>query len=208
MGGGPPVFPQGFTCLAVLWILLAGFRFRLRGFHPLWQAVPKPFSYRTPHMPQSEPQDARILVWALPISLAATLGIDVSFSSSGYLDVSVPRVPPAWLWIHHAVIEVCSIGFPHSEISGSMDICSSPKLIAACHVFRRLLVPRHPPCALLCLTFSGLPSLVAFSDISLSCFLLVEIELMLMSCLSTKSFRDLTFYIYYMRFSRYILLTV
>ena len=32
-------------------------------------------------------------VWALPISLAATLGIDVSFSSSGYLDVSVHRVP-------------------------------------------------------------------------------------------------------------------
>ena len=76
----------------------------------------------------------------------------VSFSSSGYLDVSVPRVPPAWLWIHHAVAEVCSAGFPHSEISGSMDMCSSPKLIAAYHVFHRLLVPRHPPCALLCLT--------------------------------------------------------
>ena len=33
------------------------------------------------------------LVWALSISLAATLKIDVSFSSSGYLDVSVHRVP-------------------------------------------------------------------------------------------------------------------
>ena len=33
-------------------------------------------------------------VWALPISLAATLGIDVSFSSSAYLDVSVQRVSP------------------------------------------------------------------------------------------------------------------
>ena len=87
-------------------------------------------------------------VWALPISLAATLGIDVSFSSSGYLDVSVHRVPSAWLWIHHAVTEVCSAGFPHSDISGSKDICSSPKLFAAYHVFHRLLVPRHPPCAL------------------------------------------------------------
>ena len=91
-------------------------------------------------------------VWALPISLAATLGIDVSFSSSGYLDVSVHRVPPAWLWIHHAVTEVCSAGFPHSDISGSKDICSSPKLFAAYHVFHRLLVPRHPPCALYSLT--------------------------------------------------------
>ena len=33
-----------------------------------------------------------ILVWALPISLATTLGITIVFSSSGYLDVSVPRV--------------------------------------------------------------------------------------------------------------------
>ena len=45
-------------------------------------------------------------------------------------------------------------GFPHSDISGSMDICSSPKLFAAYHVFHRLSVPRHPPCALLRLTFS------------------------------------------------------
>lgn len=43
---------------------------------------------------RSEPQSARTLVWALPISLAATLGIDVSFSSSAYLDVSVQRVSP------------------------------------------------------------------------------------------------------------------
>ena len=42
---------------------------------------------------QSEPRNARISVWALSISLAATLEIDVSFSSSGYLDVSVHRVP-------------------------------------------------------------------------------------------------------------------
>ena len=33
-----------------------------------------------------------------------------------------------------------------------MDMCSSPRLIAAYHVFLRLSVPRHPPCALLRLT--------------------------------------------------------
>ena len=104
---------------------------------------------------QSEPRNARIPVWALPLSLAATHGIDVSFSSSGYLDVSVPRVPLRTLWIHVRMTEVPSAGFPHSEISGSMDICSSPKLFAAYHVFHRLLVPRHPPCALLRLTFSS-----------------------------------------------------
>ena len=44
-------------------------------------------------------------------------------------------------------------GFPHSEISGSQLICSSPKLIAAYHVLHRLLMPRHSPCALYSLTF-------------------------------------------------------
>ena len=32
------------------------------------------------------------------------------------------------------------------------DMCSSPRLIAAYHVFLRLSVPRHPPCALVRLT--------------------------------------------------------
>src|SRR5574343_541503 len=39
-------------------------------------------------------------------------------------------------------------GFPHSEINGLTDICSSPLLIAAYHVLLRLSEPRHPPCAL------------------------------------------------------------
>ena len=39
-------------------------------------------------------------------------------------------------------------GLSHSEIPGSMDICSYPRLIAAYHVLHRLCEPRHPPCAL------------------------------------------------------------
>ena len=52
---------------------------------------------------QSEPRCARTPVWALPLSLAATYGIDVSFSSSAYLDVSVQRVPSVNLWIQSTV---------------------------------------------------------------------------------------------------------
>ena len=73
-------------------------------------------------------------------------------SSSGYLDVSVHRVPFLTLWIGVRMTEVCSARFPHSDTHGSMDICSSPWLFAAYHVFLRLLVPRHPPCALSSLT--------------------------------------------------------
>ena len=76
----------------------------------------------------------------------------VVFSSSGYLDVSVHRVPFHTLWIGVWMTGVCPAGFPHSDISGSSDICSSPKLFAAYHVFHRLLVPRHPPYALISIT--------------------------------------------------------
>ena len=75
---------------------------------------------------QSEPQSARTLVWALTISLAATLVIDFSFSSSGYLDVSVHQVPFLTLCIGVRILGLCPSGFPHSDIYGSLDICSSP----------------------------------------------------------------------------------
>ena len=101
---------------------------------------------------QSEPRSACPAVWPLSLSLAATHEIDVSFSSSGYLDVSVHRVPFHTLWIGVWIYEGCSYRFPHSDICGSLDICSSPQLFAAYHVFHRLLVPRHPPCALISLT--------------------------------------------------------
>ena len=104
----------------------------------------------------------------------------VVFSSSGYLDVSVHRVPLHTLWIGVWILEVCSSGFPHSDISGSLDICSSPKLFAAYHVFHRLLVPRHPPCALISITnlisetgCSDIHTCIALHALVLGLFLLV-----------------------------------
>jgi hypothetical protein len=44
-------------------------------------------------------------------------------------------------------------GLPHSDIFGSKPARGSPKLFAACHVLLRLLVPRHPPNALLSFNF-------------------------------------------------------
>ena len=122
---------------------------------------------------QSEPRNARIPVWAYSISLAATLEIDVSFSSSGYLDVSVHRVPSVQLWIHCTVTEVSSAGFPHSDICGSQLMCSSPQLFAAYHVFLRLLVPRHPPYALCSLTFVLFILLLSLNEFLFQIFLSV-----------------------------------
>jgi hypothetical protein len=66
--------------------------------------------------------------------------------------VHFPGFARARLWIHRAVRRVYLRGFPHSEIPGSKPACGSPRLIAACHVLLRLLLPRHPPCALSSLT--------------------------------------------------------
>ena len=111
---------------AVLLSLLDQFRGPNPGVHALRFGL---FRFRSPLLPESH----------------------VVFSSSGYLDVSVHRVPLHTLWIGVWMIRVLRTGFPHSDICGSKIICISPQLFAAYHVFLRLLVPRHPPCALFCL---------------------------------------------------------
>ena len=113
------------------------------------------------HTPQVFPPT----VWPLPRSLATTYGISFDVSSSPYLDVSVQAVPSVYLWIQYTVPEVCSGGFPHSDICGSMLICSSPQLFAAYHVFLRLPVPRHSPCALFSLTVFLLILLICQRDL-------------------------------------------
>ena len=130
------------------------FRFRIQGFHFLRPGFPACSSIFLLTYCSPLPRNARISVWALSLSLAATQEIDVSFSSSGYLDVSVPRVPLYKLCIYLYISMVFMDGFPHSDIGGSQNICFSPPLFAAYHVLLRLPVPRHPPCALFCLTIS------------------------------------------------------
>ena len=139
----------------------SGFRslsslFRIRGFHPLWLAFPKPFYYislsllavRTPECSHSG-------LGSFPFARRYSgnhycflfLRLLRCFSSPGSL-----CTPIGLALIQCTVAEGFSAGFPHSEICGSRDMCSSPQLFAAYHVFHRLLVPRHPPCALFSLT--------------------------------------------------------
>ena len=84
-----------------------------RPFH----AVPLPFRFVTPcgganpraGVPQPRRGNASPLtlapVWASALSLAATRAISVDFSSSGYLDVSVPPVVPPRLCVQRGVAE-------------------------------------------------------------------------------------------------------
>ncbi len=157
MGDGPPGFRRNFTCSAVLRIHSGENEVLTTGLLP---PMARPFqtSSSTSFLCNSvqsvlQPQEASLLVWAGPVSLAATQGIAFAFSSSGYLDVSVPRVCLLISYVfRYGYHSITSGGFPHSEISGSKLAYSSPKHIGVRPVLHRLLVPRHPPCALSNLT--------------------------------------------------------
>ena len=98
-------------------------------------------SYWSPTTPRPKAS-----VWASPLSLATTYGIDFSFFSSGYWDVSLHRVSRYHSYVFRVMqLSITPVRLPHSEISGSKRICRYPKLIAAYHVLHRLLAPRHPP---------------------------------------------------------------
>ena len=69
-----------------------------------------------------------LMVWALPISLATTLGIIFYFLFLWVLRCfSSPRSLLTCYFTHMQILELFfSSEFPHSDIYGSMDICSSP----------------------------------------------------------------------------------
>ena len=147
MADGPAGFTQGFTCPVLLRIPLSVTRLAHTGLSPSMAPLSKGFwfvAHPTSRSYNPEPAETGT-VWTSPVSLAATTGITFVFSSSGYLDVSVPRVrlPPSG-----GMARLPRAGLPHSETPGSPATCASPGLIAACHVLPRLRKPRHPPCAL------------------------------------------------------------
>ncbi len=123
-----------------------------------WASHPILLSLRLVMIPRSIATSVR----PLSLSLAATHKISFDFSSSPYLDVSVREVPLTYLFIQYAIRDSSSRVFPHSEIRGSKLICSSPQLIAACHVLLRLSMPRHSPYALLSLNFFCSPNCIEF----------------------------------------------
>ena len=121
--------------------------FRIRDCHPLWSRFPsssasKSFCNSVLMAPQPRRAEARRFRLS-SFSLAATGGVDFSFLSCGYLDVSVPRVGLVHLWIQCTIIR---------ESRDQRLFDSFPELIAVFHALHRLLTPRHPPHALSSLT--------------------------------------------------------
>ena len=73
--GGPPIFRQDYTCPALLDMCL-------KASHTGLSPISPSFPTGSAHLSAS----------AGPRSLATTRGVSIDFLSSGYLDVSVPRV--------------------------------------------------------------------------------------------------------------------
>ena len=169
MRGGPRAFPQGFTCPVVLWIPLSRAGLRIRGCHPLCPPFPGAFCCRggsrcavlTPGHGWpglgSFPFARRYLGnrRALqPFFFFLFLRLLRCFSSPGSLPCVMDWRMDAW------GVPMRVSPFRHPRLM--MDICSWPRLFAAYHVFHRLSVPRHPPCALCCLTCHITPGAASF----------------------------------------------
>ncbi len=95
MGGGPPGFTRSSTSSVLLWYasVTGTNRIRLRDCHPLWSAFPDCSTgdgFVTPQGARNPGTNPGL--GYVPLSLAATDGIDVSFFSCRYLDVSGPCV--------------------------------------------------------------------------------------------------------------------
>src|SRR5690606_38928998 len=84
LADGPAGFIQGFTCPALLRILLSVTRFTRKGLSPAMAPLSRGFRFIAHQMLQSYNPGAAVTapVWAIPRSLATTCGITFVFSSS------------------------------------------------------------------------------------------------------------------------------
>ena len=98
-------FRRDFSGPALLRMPLGPKTLRSRDYHPLWPGFPACYaSIFGPTSWSYNPGPALTgPVWAVPRSLATTCGITLVFSSSGYLDVSVPRVRLLHLCIQYRI---------------------------------------------------------------------------------------------------------
>ena len=115
------------------------FCFRLSGSHTLRRAFP--CASANSKMLLAVRTTAILLppVWPLPLSLATTRGISFDFSSSGYLDVSVPRVPRACLFDSACAPRFFAAGVPPF---GNLRVNAYLQLTAA---YRSLSRPSSAP---------------------------------------------------------------
>lgn len=156
MGDGPPGFRRNSSCSAVLRIHSGGNSFSITGLLPALADRSRSIRLKNflvtpmecPTTPESKLSGLGCFRFA-----RRYLGNRVCFLFLRVLRCfSSPGLPHVSYVFRYASCSITNSGFPHSEILGSMSTYDSPRHIGVSPVLRRLLVPRHSPCALLHLT--------------------------------------------------------
>ena len=147
---------RNFTCSAVLRIHSRENEVSTTGLLPsttdLSRSLRLPRSFVTPYRMSYNPKRQASWFGLCSVSLAATQEIAFAFSSSRYLDVSVPWVClPYPMYSDKDTIPLRMVGFPFGNLRIKAYL-QLPKHIGVSPVLHRLLVSRHPPCALSNLT--------------------------------------------------------
>ena len=157
---GPRRFPRDFSCPVVLRNLSSKpAQFRLPGSHRLWPAVPGRSTTvlvcDSPALRPDRPYNPEMQAFRFGLFrvrsplLAESLLFSLPAGTEMVHFPALPSPPYGFRWRYDGITRR---GLPHSDISGSKLVCSSPKLFAAYHVLHRLLAPRHSPYALSSLT--------------------------------------------------------
>ena len=134
---GPGGFAQNYSCSALLRIPLCRILFQIQDFHPLWFFFPEDSFHSIHTMSRSYYPAA-----ALPQSRFGLFPVRSPLLGESLL-FSFPRgtkmfqFPPLASRIR-GITGLQPAGLSHSEICGSMVICTYPQLIAAYHVLHRL----------------------------------------------------------------------
>ena len=156
MGDGPPGFRRNSTCSAVLRIHSGGNSFSTTGLLPsvadLSRSIHLKNSLVTPSGVSYNPRKQAFWFGLFPFrSPLLRKSIFLSLPPGTEM-FQFPGSTSCTLCIQMHVLFQYEQWVPHSEIPGSKFTYNSPRHIGVSPVLHRLLVPRHPPCALIHLT--------------------------------------------------------
>ena len=152
MPDGPGRFTRDSTCPALLRIPLRGGALRVPGFHRLRRGFPAASA--------RAPSSDNAVLQPRPRRNADGLGIVPGRSpllGESFL-FSFPAGTKMFQFPDGGTASRQDAGFSHSETRGSKVTCTSPRLVAACHVLHRLREPRHPPYALILFLLARTPT--------------------------------------------------
>ena len=154
LGGWSPRIRTGFHVSRPSWDPgRPGLGFRLRGFHPLRPDLP----VRSPSLPGAMSRSRDPGVQAPRFGLSR-------FRSPLLARSRLLSFPQGTEMFHFPWCSSCGTiefiprchgsrhgGLPHSDTPGSRPVDGSPRIVAVFRVLLRLLMPRHPSCARICL---------------------------------------------------------